>query len=381
MALLSVKKRKLYFKELKLGEYNEENIKKLQKKYLRKQDVDGIYGRDTDNLLRHIYNVESCTTNFDPEEFKCECGGRHCTGYPSFMKRVELRNLQKIRNHYKKPMIVTCGLRCRGYNAECRGSITNSLHLSGYACDFYMNGVTDTLANRKKSIKWMKKNLANTHYIYGNGINSYGYRVSAPYMGNALHYDTSKPKKVKKSQGSKSKKPAEPVKSVEKPKETAGSKIAKCANEFAYSSNTKKADYNDGAPKKAYKAALAKAYPDRSKWGTAPKKGASCDVYVGTCVRSSGVDKAFPRGLDDQWKYLAGSQKFKEIKVTPETVEDGDIITYVKKKGGGHICIAYGGKIKEAGYKHYYPKTTNYLKTRLATTGKKWLKVYRAVDE
>ena len=189
MALLTVEERKTRFKFLGLGEYNEENIKKLQKKYLSAKEVDGVYGTHTDNLLRHVYNVKKYTKNFSPEEFKCECGGRYCTGYPSYMKKVELENLQAIRTHWGKPITVTCGLRCSTYNSKLNGSITNSKHLTGYACDFYMPGVTDTLANRKASIKWIKK-LPNHNYTYGNGINSYGYSVSAPYMGNALHTDT-----------------------------------------------------------------------------------------------------------------------------------------------------------------------------------------------
>ena len=193
MALLSVETRKKYFAYLGLGEYNKENIKKLQKKYLRAKDVDGIYGTNTDNLLRHVYNVKKCAPNFKPEEFKCECGGRYCTGYPTYMKQVELKNLQSIRSHYGKPMVVTCGMRCRPYNNSLAGSIPNSKHLSGYATDFYMKGVTDTLANRKSAIKWIKK-LPNHNYTYGNGYNSSGYGISAPYMGNALHTDTNAPK-------------------------------------------------------------------------------------------------------------------------------------------------------------------------------------------
>ena len=188
MALLSVPERKKRFKYLGY-EYNEEGIKKFQKKYLRSRDVDGIYGTDTDNALRTVYNTKKVTKNFSPEEFKCECGGRYCCGYPSFMKQVQLKNLQSIRDHYGKPMEVTCGLRCRTYNNKIAGSIANSKHLSGYATDFYMKGVTDTLANRKAAIKWIKT-LPNHNYTYGNGINSYGYAVRAPYMGNALHTDT-----------------------------------------------------------------------------------------------------------------------------------------------------------------------------------------------
>lgn len=198
MGLLSLDKRKEYFKKLDLGEYNVANIKKLQKKYLRKKDVDGIYGIDTDRLLRHVFNC-SLVKNFEPEEFKCECGGRYCTGYPTYMKRVELKNLQSIRNHFGKRMKITSGMRCHAYNNSLRGSIPNSLHTSGYAADFYIEGVTDSLAGRKKAIKWIKK-LPNHHYTYGNGYNSYGANISAGYMGSCLHTDTSKPvKTVKKS--------------------------------------------------------------------------------------------------------------------------------------------------------------------------------------
>ena len=192
MALLSVETRKKYFERLGLGAYNKATIKKFQRTaFTRPQDIDGVYGVDTDRALRHWYNVRFFTKDFKPEEFKCECGGKYCTGYPSYMKRVELKNLQSIRDHYGKPMTVTCGLRCKGYNSRLAGSIQNSLHLVGRACDFYMKGVTDTLANRRKAIRWIKT-LPNHHYTYGDGYNSNGVYIRAAYMGNAIHTDTNK---------------------------------------------------------------------------------------------------------------------------------------------------------------------------------------------
>ena len=188
MALLTEKERKEHFEYLGY-EYNADSIKKLQKMYLRSKDVDGVYGKDTDNLVRHLYNVKMYTKNFRPEEFKCECGGKYCCGYPTYMKPIELQHIQKIRDIYGKPITITSGMRCKTYNSKCGGSIQNSLHLCGYAVDFYQPGVTDTLANRKKSIKTIKV-LPNHHYTYGNGINSNGYAGKAPYMGNALHTDT-----------------------------------------------------------------------------------------------------------------------------------------------------------------------------------------------
>lgn len=196
MALLTLNERKAIFKELGLGEYNEKNIKAFQKKYmLRKEDWDGKWGTDSDNTLRTVYYVKHYTKNFEPEEFRCECGGRYCCGYPSYMKPAELIHIQRIRDHFDEPIIITCGLRCKTWNSKLGGSIQNSLHMSGQAIDFYQNGVTDPLANRKRSIKWIAKQ-PNHHYTYGDGI----YRlttssvstgaVSAPYMGNALHTDT-----------------------------------------------------------------------------------------------------------------------------------------------------------------------------------------------
>ena len=91
-------------------------------------------------------------------------------------------------------------------------------------------------------------------------------------------------------------------------------------------------------------------------------------MFVGTCVRSAGIDPNFPRGLSPS--YLAKSDKFKLVKVTASTIQNGDIIVTSK-----HICIAYGGKIKEASNGDFYPKTTNTLSKRLGASG---AKVYRA---
>ena len=38
--------------------------------------------------------------------------------------------------------------------------------------------------------------------------------------------------------------------------------------------------------------------------------GASCDVFVGTCVRTAGIDSKYPRGLSSQVKHLAKSAEF-----------------------------------------------------------------------
>lgn len=187
MALLSVKKRKEFFKELKLGEYNRENIMKFQCKYfIRKKDVDGIYGRNTDILLRHVYNVLMYSENFTPEEFRCECGGKYCTGYPDRMRAKTIKLAQQIRTFYGKPMQITSGLRCKRINNLLSGSVSQSKHLKGKAIDYYIQGRTDSLTARKITINTIKA-FPEHEYSYGNGIDSNGNHRSAVYMGNAIH--------------------------------------------------------------------------------------------------------------------------------------------------------------------------------------------------
>jgi len=156
-------------------------------------------------------------------------------------------------------------------------------------------------------------------------------------------------------------------------------KIADTAIDLAYPDRPKSAKYPGGKPTKAYKKALKENYPDRSSWSTAPRNGASCDVFVGTVIRETGIDPKFPRGLSDQWKHLKKSKKFSEVKnAKVKDLKDGDIITYKKPNGRGHICIYADGKIRHAAYKKWYPVTTNNEKSMLKKTGRLWVKVYRA---
>lgn len=188
MALLTLDKRKKYFLKLGYGEYNTASIKKMQKKYLRSVDVDGIYGKNTDILLRHLINC-STVKDFEPEEFKCTCG--HCTGYPTWMRQVELKHLQKIRDHFKVPMDITSGVRC-AYENNRVGGVPNSGHLTGYAADFYAKGVTDTVANRTASMAWIVKQ-SNHKFTYGAYMkDSDGLYRTAASMGNAMHTETKK---------------------------------------------------------------------------------------------------------------------------------------------------------------------------------------------
>lgn len=189
MALLTTDERKTRFKFLGLGEYNSTNIKKFQKQAFPNlsKEWDGVYGTKTDNALRHFYNVRKVTKNFEPSEFRCPCG--RCTGYPTFMKQVELKHLQAIRDHYNRPMRITSGIRCEFENQKS-GGVPNSGHLTGYACDFSMRGVTDTISNRIEALSWIKKQPSHK-FTYGAHMkDSDGLYRLARSMGNAMHTET-----------------------------------------------------------------------------------------------------------------------------------------------------------------------------------------------
>lgn len=139
---------------------------------------------------------------------------------------------------------------------------------------------------------------------------------------------------------------------------TNAQKIVAMAQACAWPAGTSSSKYKypGGKPTAAYKEALNKAYPNRSKWSDRPKKGVSCDVFVGTVLRASGVDPKWPRGLDGVRKYAASSSYMylAQCKST-KNLQPGDVIFYLKKGGGGHIAIYLGnGKIANA---HYVGKT------------------------
>lgn len=194
--LLTTKQRELRFKYLGLGSYNKKNIKKFQKMAFpdKKSEQDGEYGIHTDRALRTFYNVKRYGGGyFEPSEFRCNCG--KCCGYPSYMKKVEMEHLARIRKHYKKPMTITSGLRCSTENKRV-GGVPNSGHLRGYAVDFYMPNVTDTVEHRKKALKWIEKQ-PNHEFTYGAHMyDSNGLYRDASGMGNAMHTETHKPVKT-----------------------------------------------------------------------------------------------------------------------------------------------------------------------------------------
>ena len=155
---------------------------------------------------------------------------------------------------------------------------------------------------------------------------------------------------------------------LSKVKKTNAWKICDMAIKCSYPYGTKSSKYTmpNGKPKEAYRHALNKAYPNRDSWSTRPKHGRSCDVAVGTFTRASGVDKKYPRGLDEQFDYRKTEHFKKKFKVLknpkPKQLKQGDITLQEFDSGVGHTTINLGhNRVANA---HYYSDTYPIIEKR-----------------
>ena len=68
--------------------------------------------------------------------------------------------LQKIRDHYGKPIKPISGLRCQKWNA-IQGGVASSRHRLGQAMDFLISGVSP-----EEIVSWVKKTCPECAYVY-----------------------------------------------------------------------------------------------------------------------------------------------------------------------------------------------------------------------
>lgn len=173
-----------------------------------------------------------------------------------------------------------------------------------------------------------------------------------------------------------------------------GKRIAAEAEDLAWPYGTEESLilYDGGEATEAFKEALETAYPDRSRWGRMPRRGASCDVFVGTVIRACGYDEEFPRGLDEVEDHIKGHASLWETYDNPSSplpLLAGDVIFRRQEVDGelyGHILIYLGdGMIAQAQYGqagrygHICPGEGDFLMATGYGEGQK-VSVYRAKE-
>lgn len=73
---------------------------------------------------------------FRRAEFRCQCGGKYCNGFPAEPVEETVRLADEIRRRAGVPLNVNSGVRCKQHNADPKvGGVWNSLHLTGQAID------------------------------------------------------------------------------------------------------------------------------------------------------------------------------------------------------------------------------------------------------
>lgn len=167
-------------------------------------------------------------------------------------------------------------------------------------------------------------------------------------------------------------------------KSTGSQRLAEAAQALAWPCGTDRDTYGS-KPTEAYKFALDAAYPEHNSWGTGPRTGASCDVFIGTICDYSGVDGNVPRTLGKQWTYFA-SHPDKWVKVPyhykESELQSGDIFIYEPTSGSKHVCmyLKINGKAycAEASYpRGLYGFINTSTNKFFNSSNKKKLEVYR----
>ena len=109
-------------------------------------EADGVFGPLTEKeILDVIATGRKPGVNWDTiryftrEEFKCNCGGKYCSGFPAEPVPALVYTADKVRLYFGEPCIVSSGVRCKQHNKNV-GGVANSRHMEGRAMDFRISG-------------------------------------------------------------------------------------------------------------------------------------------------------------------------------------------------------------------------------------------------
>lgn len=136
-----------------------------------------------------------------------------------------------------------------------------------------------------------------------------------------------------------------------------GGEIVAKAKEYAWPLGTasSKSNYEDGAPKDSYRAALKK-FMDK----TARISLSDCGYFVSTCVRASGVASSFlalPKNSSKEYPAIPSTMSLVHSGAMGNfALQAGDVIRYRKKSGQHTVLYIGNGQIAHAGRGNWFPK-------------------------
>ena len=126
------------------GPASQEATRKFQSDY--GLDADGIFGPMTEAKIKEVVASSELpkvdwdkVRYFGRAEFRCNCGGKYCNGFPAEPHPLLVRVADRVREHFGAAAIISSGVRCEQHNANV-GGVPNSRHLYGKAMDFRISG-------------------------------------------------------------------------------------------------------------------------------------------------------------------------------------------------------------------------------------------------
>lgn len=97
--------------------------------------------------------------NFQVKEFRCRDGSD-----PIFIDSELVTLLQKVRDHFGRPVVINSAFRTASYNAKQKNAAKYSQHLYGKAADIWIAGVSvDTLAAYAETLLPNKGGIGRYH--------------------------------------------------------------------------------------------------------------------------------------------------------------------------------------------------------------------------
>lgn len=123
-------------------------------------------------MTRKEWNKKVCSyaTYFTSVEFNCKCGNCSSSAY---LNPKLITYLDEMRRYFKKPVVITSGIRCKKYNNSLPGSSKKSGHLKGNAVDVYIDGLHPGYI-----VDWWYDNVPGAYAYYGT-----------KNMGNCAHLE------------------------------------------------------------------------------------------------------------------------------------------------------------------------------------------------
>ena len=133
--------------------------------------ADGMVTEESGKALRHAVadwydevevKPEATSGNFwdeieyfTREEFRCQCKGKYCNGFPAEPEEKLVRTIEEIRKRLGVPITIVesggSGVRCKTHNANV-GGVANSNHICGKAADLHSSKSPEEMAKVAEAV-------------------------------------------------------------------------------------------------------------------------------------------------------------------------------------------------------------------------------------